>query len=122
MTRSVKLFSLPILCLILFTLFTPKQALAQTGSIEGDVIGFDGTPLVGVTVTIDRKDIKQHFEIKKTDKKGHYFHAGLPVSYYRIGVVQDGKELYFFDNIKVPLGDTAKVDFNLKQEMERAKT
>jgi len=122
MTRSVKLFSLPILCLILFTLFTPKQAFAQTGSLEGDVIGFDGTPMVGVTVTIDRKEIKQHFEIKKTDKKGHYFHAGLPVSLYRVAVVQDGKEVYFFDNIKVPLGDTAKLDFNLKQEMERAKT
>jgi tetratricopeptide (TPR) repeat protein len=122
MTRSAKLLSLHILCLVLFALFTPERALAQTGSIEGDVIGFDGTPLVGVTVTIDRKDIKQHFEIKKTDKKGHYFHAGLPVSFYRVAVVQDGKELYFFDNIKVPLGDTAKLDFNLKQEMERAKT
>src|ERR1051325_11837599 len=77
MTKCAKLFSLPILCLALLAVFTPKPALAQTGSIEGDVIGFEGTPLVGVTVTIDRKEIKQHFEIKKTDKKGHYFHAGL---------------------------------------------
>jgi tetratricopeptide (TPR) repeat protein len=100
---------------------TPKHALAQTGSLEGDVIGFEGTPLAGVTVTIDRKDIKQHFEVKKTDKKGHYFHAGLPVAFYRVAVVQDGKELYYFDNIKVPLGETMKLDFNLKQEMERAK-
>jgi hypothetical protein len=46
----------------------------------------------------------------------------LPGIFYRVAVVQDGKELYFFDNIKVPLGDTAKLDFNLKQEMERAKT
>src|SRR5262245_2225898 len=122
MTKAVKLLPLPFLCLVLSILFAPKQTLAQTGSIEGEVIGFEGTPLVGVTVTIDRKDIKQHFEIKKTDKKGHYFHAGLPIAQYRVAVVQDGKELYFFDNIKVPLGDTAKVDFNLKQEMERAKT
>ncbi len=108
--------------LVCLASFGSQSVFGQTGSLEGDVIGFDGTPLVGVTVTIDRKDIKQHFEIKKTDKKGHYFHAGLPVSFYRIAVVQDGKELYFFDNIKVPLGDTAKVDFNLKQEMERAKS
>lgn len=122
MTKFAKLLPLPILCLVFLTVFASKQAQAQTGSLEGDVIGFDGTPLVGVTVTIDRKDIKQHFEIKKTDKKGHYFHAGLPVSFYRVAVVQDGKELYFFDNIKVPLGDTMKLDFNLKQEMERAKS
>ncbi|MBM3801480.1 MAG: tetratricopeptide repeat protein [Acidimicrobiia bacterium] len=121
MRKVVKLLPLSLLPLILITLLTPGEGLAQTGSLEGEVIGFDGAPLVGVTVTIDRKDIKQHFEIKKTDKKGRFFHAGLPVAYYRVGVVQDGKELYYFDNIKVPLGDTGKVDFNLKQEMERAK-
>ncbi|MSO23612.1 MAG: tetratricopeptide repeat protein [Acidobacteria bacterium] len=119
MTKSAKLFSLPILCLVLLTLITPKQALAQTGSMEGDVIGFDGAPLIGATVTIDRKDIKQHFEVKKTDKKGRYFHAGLPVAFYRVAVVQDGKELYYFDNVKVPLGDAMKLDFNLKKEADR---
>ena len=121
MSRPVKR-SLPILCLVLLTVLRSREAFAQTGSLEGDVVGFEGTPLVGVTVTIDRKDIKQHFEVKKTDKKGHYFHAGLPVALYRVAVVQDGKELYYFDNIKVPLGDTMKLDFNLKQEMERAKS
>ena len=121
MLKPTKVLSSLLLFLAYFSCLGTKPLLAQTGSLEGDVIGFDGTPMIGVTVTIDRKDIKQHFEIKKTDKKGHYFHAGLPVSLYRIGVVQDGKEIYFFDNIKVPLGDTAKVDFNLKQETERAK-
>jgi hypothetical protein len=27
----------------------PQTCGSQTGSIEGDVVGFDGTPLVGVT-------------------------------------------------------------------------
>lgn len=122
MSRLMKISWLLVLVLACLGSFGSQRVFAQTGSIEGDVVGFDGAPLIGVTVTIDRKDIKQHFEVKKTDKKGHYFHAGLPVSFYRIAVVQDGKELYFFDNIKVPLGDTAKVDFNLKLEMERAKS
>jgi tetratricopeptide (TPR) repeat protein len=122
MLKPTKFLSALVLCLIYLTSFGSEQVFAQTGSIEGDVIGFDGAPLIGVTVTIDRKDIKQHFEVKKTDKKGHYFHAGLPVAVYRVAVVQDGKELYFFDNIKVPLGDTMKLDFNLKQEMDRAKS
>ena len=123
MTRSAKLFSLPILCLVLLTLsYTRNMRWPRRVPSKETWLASTGLRLVGVTVTIDRKDIKQHFEIKKTDKKGHYFHAGLPVSYYRVAVVQDGKELYFFDNIKVPLGDTMKLDFNLKQEMERAKT
>jgi tetratricopeptide (TPR) repeat protein len=122
MSKPVKVLSILVLFGVSFASLGSQEAFAQTGSIEGDVVGFDGSPLIGVTVTIDRKDIKQHFEVKKTDKKGHYFHAGLPVALYRVAVVQDGKELYFFDNIKVPLGDTMKLDFNLKQEMERAKS
>jgi tetratricopeptide (TPR) repeat protein len=122
MFRSARYSLLLAVSLICLGILEPSNTYAQTGSIEGDVVGFEGTPLVGVTVTIDRKDIKQHFEVKKTDRKGHYFHAGLPVAMYRVAVVQDGKELYFFDNIKVPLGETMKLDFNLKQEAERAKT
>jgi len=122
MLRPDKFLWALTLMLICLTSFGAQQAFCQTGSLEGDVVGVEGTPLVGVTVTIDRKDIKQHFEVKKTDKKGHYFHAGLPIALYRVAVVQDGKELFYFDNIKVPLGDTARQDFNLKQEMERAKT
>lgn len=122
MLKPAKVLSALVLFLACLASFGSQKAFAQTGSLEGDVVGFDGTPLVGVTVTIDRKDIKQHFEVKKTDKKGHYFHAGLPVAFYRVAVVQDGKELYYFDNIKVPLGDTMRLDFNLKQEMERAKS
>jgi tetratricopeptide (TPR) repeat protein len=75
---------------------------------------------VGVLITLDRKEIKQHFQVK-TDKKGHYFHAGLPVGFFKVGVQQDGKEIYFLDNIKVPLQDTVTADINLKAEQERAK-
>jgi len=107
--------------LILITPLGPQRLLAQTGSIEGEAKGADGTPLIGVLVKLDRKDIKQHFEVK-TDKKGHYFHAGLPVALYRVSFNQEGKEIFFFDNIKVPLGDTFKLDLNLKQEAERAKS
>ena len=53
---------------------------AQTTSIEGDVIGPDGKPMANMKcVVIDRKDIKGHYGPVKTDKKGHYFHAGLPI-------------------------------------------
>jgi len=98
-----------------------RSALAQTGSIEGDVRDANGAPVVGALVKLDRKDIKQHFEVK-TDKKGHYFHAGLPIALYKVSFTQGDKELFFFDNIKVPLGDTFKLDLNLKQEMEKAQT
>jgi hypothetical protein len=56
-------------------------ASAQTTQVNGTVNlkQADGTevPVVGATVDIYRTDIKQEFHVK-TDKKGHYLHAGLP--------------------------------------------
>ena len=83
MRKPSRALLIRVSALILFTFLGVQRLLAQTGSIEGDVKGPDGVPLVGALVKLDRKDIKQHFEVK-TDKKGHYFHAGLPVALYRV--------------------------------------
>src|SRR5690242_8164642 len=89
--------------------------LAQTTSIEGDVIGVDGKPLANTKcVVIDRKDIKGHYGPVKTDKKGHYFHAGLPIGTYKVSVVDEsGKVLDSVDNVRSKLGDPLPVNFNL---------
>lgn len=89
--------------------------LAQTTSIEGDVIGPDGKPMANTKcVVIDRKDIKGHYGPVKTDKKGHYFHAGLPIGQYKISVIDDnGKVLDSVDNVRSRLGDPLPVNFNL---------
>jgi tetratricopeptide (TPR) repeat protein len=121
MKKPLRALMLSMLSLILLTPLANRSAFAQTGSIEGDVKDAEGAPVIGALVKLDRKDIKQHFEVK-TDKKGHYFHAGLPVALYKVSFTQNDKELFFFDNIKVPLGDTFKLDLNLKQEMEKAKS
>jgi tetratricopeptide (TPR) repeat protein len=121
MAKPLRAFVLSMFGLVLFFPVGVRSAFAQTGSIEGDVRDPEGAPIVGALVKLDRKDIKQHFEVK-TDKKGHYFHAGLPVALYKVTFTQGDKELFFFDNIKVPLGDTFKLDLNLKQEMEKAKS
>jgi tetratricopeptide (TPR) repeat protein len=89
--------------------------LAQTTSIEGDVIGPDGKAMANVKcVVIDRKDIKGHYGPVKTDKKGHYFHAGLPIGTYKISVIDDsGKVLDSVDNVRSKLGDPLPINFNL---------
>ena len=121
MYKPWKVLTLSVIVLAYLTSSGTQKAFAQTGSIEGDVKGVDSANLVGAMVKLDRKEIKQHFEVK-TDKKGHYFHAGLPVGFYRVSVHQADKELFFFDNIKVPLGETFRLDFNLKQEAEKSKS
>lgn len=92
---------------------------AQTGAIEGKVIDTEGKPLVGVTMSIDRKGITQHFEVK-TDAKGAYFHAGLPTGQYMVTVMKDGQKLNFVDGVRVTFGGTAKVDFDFKAMMSQA--
>jgi len=95
---------------LLFLAFT---SLAQVTAIEGDVKGTDGQPLVKAVVNIERTDIKGHYPTK-TDKKGHYIYTGLPIGFYTVTVVVDGKEVDSVKGVKTTPGDPIRTDFNLK--------
>jgi tetratricopeptide (TPR) repeat protein len=88
------------------------SALAQTGSMEGDIKGPDGKPMLGVMVKIDRTDIKAHYQVK-TDKKGHYFHAGLPLGRYNVAVEVSGKDVPIAQNVPLRGGDPTNVPGDL---------
>jgi tetratricopeptide (TPR) repeat protein len=88
-------------------------AFSQTGNISGKVVDADGKPMTGVTISIDRLSITQHFEVK-TDNKGQFLHAGLPTGQYKVAVMKDGKALMTNDRVTVSFGGDAKADFDLK--------
>jgi tetratricopeptide (TPR) repeat protein len=88
-------------------------AFSQTGNISGRVIDETGKPLTGVTISIDRQGINQHFEVK-TDNRGQYLHAGLPTGAYRVSVMRDGKPVMSNDAVRVTFGGDTKTDFDLK--------
>src|SRR5215468_11267362 len=102
--------SLPVL---VAALLLAIPAFAQTGNLTGKVVDTDGKPMNGVTVSIDRQGVTQHFEVK-TDKNGNYVHAGLPTGQYKVSVVKDGKPMMTLDG-RVNFGQDAKLDFDLKQ-------
>ena len=55
-------------------------AAAQVGRLEGDVVKADTKePVAGAEVQIERTDIKGSYPVK-TDKKGHFLHAGVPLT------------------------------------------
>src|SRR5579875_1936816 len=90
-------------------------ALAQQGSMEGTVKGPDGKPMIGAMVKIDRTDIKAHYQVK-TDKKGHYFHAGLPVpGTYNVSITVDGKDQLVQQGVPLRGGDPVEVPIDLSQ-------
>ena len=88
------------------------SAFAQTGAIEGDVKGPDGKGMVGAWIKIDRTDIKGNYKVK-TDKKGHYFHAGLPLGTYIVNLEVDGKVVDSMKGVRTRLGDPVPVNFDL---------
>ena len=90
------------------------SALAQQGSMQGDVKGPDGKPLPGAMVKIDRTDIKAHYQVK-TDKKGHYFHAGLPYGTYNVSIDVGGKDQPVTQGVPLHGGDPVNVPIDLSQ-------
>jgi tetratricopeptide (TPR) repeat protein len=76
-------------------------ASAQVGRLEGDVVKADTKePIVGAEVQIVRTDIKGSYPVK-TDKKGHFLHAGVPyVGTYTLIVSAPGCQPDFATDIK----------------------
>ena len=101
-------------------LLASGMAIAQTGAIEGDVKGEDGKMAPkgdckksqGACVKIERTDIKGNYQTA-TDKKGHFFHAGLPLGTYNVYLEVDGKPRDQVKGVRTRLGDPVPVNFDL---------
>ena len=91
---------------------------AQTTSIEGEVKGDDGKGLKDAVIKIERLDIKGNYKTK-TDKKGHYIHAGLPIGNYKITCEIDGKDVDNVNNVRTRLGDPTPINFNLAEMKQK---
>ena len=111
---KVRNIALPAVGVLFFSL----ASFAQTSSLEGDVKGEDGQPLRGALVKIERKDIKGNYKVK-TDKKGHYFHAGLPLGTYKLTLEVDGKDRDTVDNVRTRLGDPTPINFDLQAQKQK---
>jgi len=93
-------------------------SLAQTSAIAGQVKGEDGKPLQGALIRIERLDIKGNYRVK-TNKKGEYFHAGLPLGTYRVILEVDGKEVDRVENVRTRLGDPTEINFDMERLKQR---
>ena len=99
-------------------LFTTAAAFAQTGAISGKVKGPDGQMVKDALIKIDRTDIKGAYKVK-TNKKGEYFHAGLPLGQYNVTCEIDGAVKDSIRGVRTRLGDPTEVDFDLAQQAAR---
>jgi tetratricopeptide (TPR) repeat protein len=85
--------------------------LAQTAVMEGNVKGEDGKPVQGAMIKITRTDIKGNYQVK-TDKKGHFLYAGLPLGMYDVSVEIGGAAKDSVKSVRLH-GDMPPIDFDL---------
>ncbi len=110
-TKLLKSFVVISAAMALFAL----AVWAQTVSIAGNVIGDDGKPAVGAQIRIDRVDIKGTYKVK-TDKKGHYIYAGLPLGgNFTVSLEKDGKDVDQTKGVRPRGGDPTEVNFDMSK-------
>jgi Tfp pilus assembly protein PilF len=89
-------------------------AFAQVITLEGTVTGDDGKPLQGAIIKLQRTDIKANYQTK-SDKKGHWLHAGLPLGgTFTITCEVNGKEVDKINGVRTS-GQVQPVDFDLRK-------
>ena len=114
----------PVLGIACLLILFSQAAFAQMGSISGKAVGEDGKPIENAVIKIVRNDIKGNYETK-TNRRGEFFHAGLPAgraTNYTVTLEIGGRDVDFRQGVSVPLGDSAAVNFDLalKKKQEAA--
>jgi tetratricopeptide (TPR) repeat protein len=91
----------PALAACALLMLATASASAQVDRIEGDVKKQGtGEPIPNALVQIVRMDIRGNYDVK-TDKKGHFLHAGVPlVGTYTVLVSADGFAPTFATGVK----------------------
>src|SRR5260221_487359 len=101
---------------VLGSLALAAFAWAQSGTafMEGNALGADGKPLVGAIIKLERTDIKGSYQVK-TDKKGKWFHAGLPLGgKFNVSLLVDGKVADLVQGITVKMDGASGINLQVK--------
>ena len=92
---------------------------AQNGAVLGKVIGPDGNPYKGALIRIERIEIRGNYKVK-SNKKGKYFHGGLPLGRYNVSLEIDGRIVDKVQNARIG-SDLTEIDFDLATMAKRQK-
>lgn len=109
-------YLLPILAGVAFVFSTSLLASAQNGQLRGRVTihQADGTsvPAADAIVDVFRTDLSGDYQLK-TNKKGEFVHAGLPVvGTYTISVSMPGAQPYYLPGVKVGREEEVKIELS----------
>src|SRR6266550_6211958 len=108
---------LPLLASIAFVLSTSPLASAQNGQLRGHVTlkQADGTivPAADAIVDVFRTDLPGDFQMK-TNKKGEFVHAGLPLQgTYTLAASMPGARPYFLPGVRSGRDEDYKLELGV---------
>ena len=109
-------YFLPLLASIAFLFSTSLLVSAQNGQLRGQVTikQADGTivPAADAIVDIFRMDLPGDFQLK-TNKKGEFVHAGLPVqANFTLAVSMPGAQPYYLPNVRSGRPEDYKIELS----------
>jgi tetratricopeptide (TPR) repeat protein len=103
---------------LIFSWCIPLALADVTGTVKGVCKDTEGKPLVGATVEWVNAENGRKYDLKTNDK-GEYFTLGVIPGRYRVTLLKDGKQIYYFNGVIVQ-GDEVAVDFDMQKEMGAA--
>ena len=92
-------------------------ATAQVGSLQGTVTE-NGEGVKDMLIKIERTDVKGNYQVK-TKKKGDWFHAGLPLGTYNVGLEVNGEIVDRVNGVRLGMGDNQPIKFDLTEIKNR---
>lgn len=107
-----------VLISLIFSWCIPFALADVTGTVKGVCKDIDGKPFVGATVEWMNLETGRKYELKTNDK-GEYFTLGVTPGRYKVTLLKDGKQIYYFNGVIVQ-GDEMTVDFDMQKEMGAA--
>jgi outer membrane receptor protein involved in Fe transport len=100
--------------LLLFSLSASAQT--STGRILGQVVGVDGAPMAGVTITASSDVVMGGSRTAVTGDSGAYRFAAMPPGVYSVTATMEGHQSQTMQGVSVNIGGTASADFMLLPE------
>ena len=102
-----------LLTLMVLVLVFALPSHAQIGRIKGIVLGFDGEPVQGAVLVLERQGIETQQETE-TDAAGSFL-ITVPTGIYRITLRVDGRSMTFIEGARVESNSEYEANFNMAE-------
>jgi tetratricopeptide (TPR) repeat protein len=113
-----KHFIIPLLFALVVSLSVPSVFAQTMGTVKGVCKDLQGKPIAGAVVEWVGVETGRKYPLK-TNKSGEYFSLGITPGKYNVKLIENGKEIFHFNNVPVSLEETT-LDFDLKKEQSGA--